>query len=208
MPVPPDMFELFLNQDPVIEKNPSTLELLQYPDALRYVEHTYPAEIHETVTDYWCVELARIAVPWGHVGYLRKIDQVLNDATGNYFPSNVAYWGSPIFVDSDVDNCRWWLTIEPFNGVMPVRFELSNTTPFGIGRLPGKPYSELHEIDALWYPAGCQKTFDLIIPQQSLLRFYFYSPPTTTWQWQARGRLSASRQSTYGKCASHNTRDL
>lgn len=209
LPIPAGMFDIFNRPDPkIVSKNPARLELLEYPDALRYVEHSYPARVHDTITEYFCVELARVAVPHGSVGYIRRLEQVLNDADGNYYPSNVSYWGSPRFVDSDVDNCRWWLKIQPYWGTLPPRFALTSTTPFGIGRLPGAPYSELHEIDALWYPAGCKSMPDLIIPQGSLLRFYFFSPPTTTWQWEARGRLCVSRQSTYSAMAAVNTRGL
>ena len=187
--------------------DPNFNNLLQHPKSLRWREHTYPALAHDNQT-YWCTELARIAVPEGMVGYLENIDQVLNDAAGSYFPSNLQYWGSPRFEVQEVDDCKWWLTIEPYYQTQPGRFDLTSALPFDISRLPGRPFEELYEILGMWYPAGQFKPIRSIIPTGSILRFYFYTPPQSIYQWRPSGRLSARIQSTFSDEAMENARRL
>ena len=185
-------------------QDPNTFRLFEHPNSLSWRESVFEPGVHTTISDYWCLELARIVVPRGSVGYLEGIDQVLNDKDGNYFPSNREYWGSPTFSFSEVDDCKWWLTLDHYYNAEPARFELSQTTPFTITRLPGRPYRDLHEIPGLWYPAHSNQKISTIIPGSSILRFFIYSPPQTVYQWQAAGRLRARVQSTFSKYASRN----
>ncbi len=189
-------------------QNPHTFDLDTHPKSRRYHESVFPAITDPNVTAYWGVELARITVPKGEVGFLVGLEQVLNDAEGNYYPSNVAYWGSPTFGLDDVDNCRWYLKLDYFDGIVPDRFNLTAVAMDSMA-LPGAPYAELPEIDALWYPAhnGSRK-LRLIIPGGMMLRFYFLTPPITVYQWQVRGKLRAYTQSTFSREAQANARML
>ena len=108
----------------------------------------------------------------------------------------------------DVDNARWYLTLDYYDGVLPAPFNHSGATPINSAILPGLSYPELFEIDALWYPAGANQNLNLIIPGARMLRFFFLTPPTTTYQWQVRGRLSAFTQSTFSDEAAQNARLL
>lgn len=207
--VTPEFLAYAQSQRAIEYQDPNTFEPLEHPKSTRYQESVFSAALHQTVTDYWAVELARIVVPKGSVGFLTGIDQVLNDVDGNYYPSNQEYWGSPTFVISDVDNCRWYLTMESFYGPQPARFNLSLTVPIPPEALPGMPYPELFAIPGLWYPAhngaGSPK-FELIIPGAKMVRFFFSTPPTTFYQWQVSGRLRGYTQTTYSREAKGNAR--
>jgi hypothetical protein len=187
-------------------RDPNTFEPFENSQSLRWQEDILSAATHSTVTEYFAVELARFTVPKGQTGFLKHIDQVLNDVEGSYYPSNVAYWGSPTFVIPDVDNCRWYITIDFFDGQLPGRFTLSSATPFGSEVLPGEPYPDLYEIPGLWYPAHCNRTLKLIVPGARMLRLFFYTPPTTVYQWQCSGRLAGYTQSTYSDFTTNNAR--
>jgi hypothetical protein len=202
--IPAEMFHWVVDQQSREPFNPNQNELYQHPVSQRHQESVFDVQTQPDITEYWAVELARIYVPEGVIGYLVGIDQVLNDVQGNYYPSNVTYWGSPHFVIPDVDNCRWYLRLDYFNGQQPARFNLSSAAPIPTDRLPGFPYSELHEIPGLWYPAHQDHPLKLLIPGQHMLRFYFVSPPTTIYQWQTMGRLRAYTQTTYSRAAQFN----
>lgn len=189
-------------------QNPNTFEVWQHSQSQRWQENALDTALHTTTTEYFAVELARFTVPKGQVGFVRHLEQVVNDATGSYYPSNVSYWGSPHFVLPDVDNLRWYLKLDYFDGTLPARFTLSTPTPFTSQSLPGMPYNDLHEIDALWYPAHHKKALKLIIPGNRMLRLYVFTPPTTTYQWQFRGKLTGVTQSTYSVEAIDNSRIL
>lgn len=206
--IPYSMFD-WVRSKPMSEpSNPHTFDLWQHPKSRRYQESIMEAQTQPDMAEYWAVELARIVVPHGQVGFVTGIEQVLNDVDGNYFPSNVAYWGSPTFSIDDVDNCRWYLTLDYFDGLLPPRFNLSQVAAIGAGRLPGFGYSDLPEIPGLWYPAhnGPANKVKLVIPGQRMLRFYFVTPPTLNYQWQASGRLRGYLQSTYSREAQANAR--
>jgi hypothetical protein len=154
-------------------------------------------------------ELARFPVPKGQVGYVTNIDQVVSDINGNYYPSNQEYWGSPTFIFADVLNLRWYLTLDYYDGSDPGRFNVASAAPFGPEILPGVPYTDMFEIDALWYPVHANHPkMKLIVPGQRMLRFFFYTAPTTVYHWEARGRLSGYTQSTYSAEAMANARRL
>lgn len=209
--IPDNMFRWVLSQDAKKQnrQNPHDFNLLQHPKSRRSQISVFDSITHPNyLVDYWAVELAQIAVPHGHVGFLMSLEQVLNDIDGNYYPTNSDYWGSPRFVMPDVDNCRWYLTLDFYRGNLPPRFEMSSATPLTGSVLPGFPYPELHEIDALWYPAhsAASHQLKLIIPQGRLLRLFFVSPPTVNYRWEVRGRLQAFTQSTYSDEAAENAR--
>jgi hypothetical protein len=208
--IPHEMFSWVLSEDAVKKhpQNANQFDLLQHPKSRRYQESRFEAQTHPDIAQYWAVELAQIVVPQGHVGFLMGLEQVLNDADGNYYPSNQEYWGSPQFVLSDVNNCRWYLTLDFYDGSLPVPFNFSSTSAIGPAVLPGMAYSELSEIDGLWYPAHSPASQQLktIIPGARMLRFFFLTPPTTDFQWQVRGRLRAYTQSTFSKDSQSNAR--
>lgn len=204
---PPSVFAWVLEQRDLERfQNPHRFELLEHPYSQRYQESIFPSAVHTAPADYWAVELARVVVPKGCVGFLTGIDQVLNDVDGSYYPSNVHYWGSPTFVFGEVDDCRWYLRLDSFDGFQPPRWALSSTVPIPTDLLPGWPYTELYEIPALWYPAGNSAGLKLIVPGRHMLRFYFVTPPQTLYQWQVTGRLRAYIQSTFNPEAAANAR--
>lgn len=186
--------------------------LATHPKSQSYWEHAYDRATHETTTDYFIVELARIAVSYGQIGFLTSIEQVLRDINGAYYPTSKDYWGAPDFVDTDVSQCRWYLTLDYYNGVLPPRFTYSSTVPIGNNLnqvLPGTPFPDLYEIDALWYPAHSRNArIKAMIPGARMLRFFFYTPPTDTYQWVVRGRLRAQIQGMYSYHAELNARTL
>jgi len=190
-------------------QNPQTFEAWQNPKSQRWQESVFDPIEQGSITEYWAAELARFTVPKGSVGFVRFLDQVLYDVAGNYYPTNQFYWGSPYFVIPDVANCRWFLTLDYFDGTLPPRFTFSDTAPFGGEILPGRPYEDLHLIPALWYPAhGPRDMLKLIVPGNRMLRLYFFSPPTDVYHWVAAGRLAGYVQSTYNPEATLNARML
>jgi hypothetical protein len=189
--------------------SPQTFEAHENPHSQRWQESIYPGIAMAQSDQYWALEIARFMVPMGSVGYVRFLDQVLNDAAGNIFPSNQFYWGSPTFVHPDVDNCRWYLTLDFFDGTQPGRFQLTSAAPFTSSSLPGMPYPDLHEIPGLWYPAHAPRDMlKLIVPGNRMLRFFFFTPPVTNYRWVGSGRLAGYTQSTYNREATENARYL
>jgi hypothetical protein len=161
-----------------------------------------------TTTRMVC-EVARIIVPQGHIGFLQNIEQTLHDAAGNYYATSNQYWGSPYSVDPDVAGCRWYLTTQHFDSFDGAQFNNQALAAFDPYRdLPGSPYSEKFEINGIWYPAHAptSKIDNWLIPQQTVLRLFFYTPPTSNFQWVAGGRLRAVTQSTFSEEAAHNAR--
>lgn len=154
-------------------------------------------------------EVARIIVPQGHIGFLQSIEQVLLDQDGNYYATSNEYWGSPYSVLPDVANSRWYITTQPLDAFDGAQFNNQALATFDPYRdLPGSPYSEKFEINGLWYPAHAptSKIDNWIIPQQTVLRLFFYTPPTVNFKWSAAGRLRAVTQSTFSREAAHNAR--
>lgn len=175
----------------------------------RWQEHRFDTVIHPVSgVNYWAVELAQFAVPNGSVGWVRHIEQVVNDVNGGYYPTNVTYWGSPHYMLSDVNNLRWYFTLSEYDGRRPDRFELASATPIPIHALPGWPYPDLPEIDGIWYPAHLQRRMKLIVPRKSVLRFFMITPPTVDYTWQVSGKLSGMTQSTFQDCAVRNSREI
>jgi len=208
--ITPGFFRWFrtLRERPGHAWDKETMQLWPSSQSTRWQEHRFTTAAHDTVTDYWAIELARFAVPQGQIGYIKYIEQVVNDVDGSYWPTNVAYWGSPRFVISDVENLRWYLNISRFPGFFPPRYELFSAVPIPAHALPGSPYPDLPEIDAIWYPAHAGKDMKLIVPGAHMLRFYLISPPTTVYQWEVSGKLSGFTQSSYQPCAKSNSREI
>jgi hypothetical protein len=190
-------------------QNPNSFELYQHPVSTSWQEHSFPATNGNPFQGFITAEVARFVVPKGQIGFVQFIEQVVNDVGGNYYATNQDYWGSPTFVIPDVDNIRWWLKLDYYDGTEPPRFNfITPATPYGSEVAPGIPYSEMALIDALWYPAHLNKKIKLIVPGNRMLRFFYYSPPTTIYDWSVRGRLSGYTQSTYSPEAQQNARRL
>ena len=193
----------------VAQQDPQTFEALENPHSQRWQENVLPSVIQQAQDVYTVGELARFTVPKGSVGFVRFLDQVLNDLDGNMYPTNQFYWGSPVFKIPDVMQCRWYLTLDYFDGTVPPQFTFSDPLPFTSSVLPGVPYPDLHEIPGLWYPAHAPRDMmKLIVPGGQMLRFFFWSGPTTEFWWEATGRLAGYTQSTYNDQATNNARYL
>jgi len=172
------------------------------PETQRYQEHHF--DVYNLPGNAQrLVELARIIVPRGDVGYLKSIEQFVADQDGGFFPTGSEYWGVPYQNDPDVLNLRWYLRLSNFEGEQPARF----VGGASIYNLPGWAFPDLPEIDYLWYPAHCvQKMPNMVIPGGTMLRFFILSLGSTVWQWRVMGRLRAVVQSS--QCAEmyYNTR--
>lgn len=205
--VPAEMFD-YVTSSPADVINPNEENLFEHPKSRRLQETVFAPLDQPDQAEFWAVELSRIVVPEGQVGFLDSIEQVLLDSTGDYYPTNAAYWGSPYFVDAEVAACRWYLTIDFFDGLQPLRYNTSGTTLPTISQLPGFPYPDLNTIDGIWYPAhsAASSGLKLIIPGQRMLRFFFVTPPTVNYTWRAAGRLRAFTQSTYSCDSASNAR--
>lgn len=186
--------------------NPESYELWTHAKTQRWQESHLDPIVHPVLTNYWAIELAQFSVPDGHIGWVKYIEQVVTDLSGSYYPTNSTFWGSPYYVDPDVDNLRWYFTLSPFYGTLPARFNLVSAAPIPVHSLPGAPYTELPIIDALWYPAHKRSELKLIVPGRYVLRFFMISPPLVTYQWVVSGKLSGYTQSTYQNCAVSNSR--
>jgi len=188
-------------------QDPNAFEAYQHPRSTSFQSNSLAAFVPPSDA-YQALEVARFVVPKGQVGYIEYIEQDVSDEDGSYYPTNQAYWGSPTSTLADVDGIRWWLKLDFYDGLEPARFARADNIPFGSELAPGMPYSEMHEIDALWYPAHLSKKLKLIVPGQRMLRLYYYSPPLITYTWKIRARLSGYTQSTYCPEAIANARFL
>lgn len=188
--------------------NPNTFELLEHARSERWHEHTYGPITHDDTTFYWAVELARLVIPKGDIGILRTLEQVLFEHEGGYWPTNQFYWGSPYSVVPDVQNCEWYLQLYNLEGgIIPQRFNVQQAGAITRDNLPGMPYPELHDIQGLFYSAQNPNTsVKMLVPGQRILRFFFLTPPTTTYKWTVAGKLRASVQTTYSAEAAANAR--
>ncbi len=209
--IDPRMFRHLENAQALASRQgpkPSQSNPLQNPLSRRYREHTfYPPIGQQGVPGAWqslLCELARIAVPDGEVGYLRRIDQEISDmvlykATFDWMalPTWLLNWGINWFDEAEIDECRWFLRLEQFEGVLPARIVLNNVTPFNESMLPGRPYEELPEWRGFWHKSDNPRDFWSIIPGGHLLRFLVWVPPTSTYHWHVHGRLTALTQSAY-----------
>lgn len=193
-------------------QDPNTFEAFEHPKSQRWQDSSFSPALQELNPDpgpnpFFMAELAQFAVPKGQVGFVRVLEQVLRDYDGLVYPSNQEYWGSPIFEVPDIDNCRWYLTLDFFAGILPARFIYTSAAPFTPDILPGAPYSDMFEIPCLWYPAGsAQQDLKLIVPGNRVLRFFFFCQPTSLYRWHVRGRLAGYTQSTYCSEAAQNAR--
>ncbi len=180
---------------------------LQNPRSRRYQENSYFPPIGQTAGQTgWqslLCELARIAVPEGQIGYLRRIDQEIADllrykSTFDWLALPTWYFNCGInwFDEPEIDDCRWFLRIQPFHGQLPPRLNLIGL-PAPDNHLPGDPYSELAEWRGFWQRSNDPRDFWSIIPGMSLLRFFVWVPATVTYHWYVHGRLTAQTQSAY-----------
>jgi hypothetical protein len=181
---------------------------LQNPRSRRYHEHTYYPPIGQAVQpgggwqSMFC-ELARIAIPDGQIGYLRRIDQILQDIalykqTWDWMALPCWFFNAGItwYQEPEIDDCRWLLRIEQFDGRQPPQLVLNNVL-FDESILPGAPYGELPEWRGFWQRAENPRDFWSIVPGGSLLRFFVWVPETVKYHWYAQGRLTAQTQSAY-----------
>lgn len=178
------------------------------PQTQRYSESYYPLRGHH-FTAYWWVELARISVPKGSIGFLKSLEQFIDDNEDRFFPTSSEYWGLPYQSDAELSACRWYLRLSNFDGSEPPRFEryLPIPSPNPDELLPGFGYWELPEIQHLWYPPHCAARFpNMIIPGGYSLRLFFYTPPCTKWHWRVMGRMRAVIQSVLCAEADYNSR--
>jgi len=203
-------FEWFLaiNPEKKVWENPQFFNLWTAAQSQRWQETPLRIMTHTPITDYWAVELAQFSVPWGHVGWINSIEQTVNDVDGGYWPTNVAYWGSPVFVDPEVNSLRWYFKLTAFNGVLPPFYQRTDTIPIPSEQLPGEPYMPLAMLDALWYPAHNKKHLQLIVPGGFVLRAYLYTPPTSNWRWQVGLKISGNTQSVFQNAAVINAREV
>lgn len=204
------LIEALARQRMAIRIDPSTFELATQPRSERWQEHSFPPVTHIDTATYWAVEVARIIVPKGDIGLLNRIDQVIYDAHGDYYPTASPYWGEPYPLLRDLTGTSWFLQIEYFNGTQPERYNRASAVVLTRANLPGQPYPELPEIYGLFYaaqnPAGNLKA---VIPGNRMLRLYFVTLPTAeplNYQWTVSGRLRATLQTTYCPEAAANIR--
>lgn len=186
-----------------------TPELYADSNSRNFQESILPPATHPDVTEHWAIELGRLFVPHGSIGFMENLEQVLFDVDGNHFPTSSEYWGSPYSQFPDVSGCRWYLMIEHFDQFDGQRVNFQSATPIDpLRSLPGAPYAEKWEIDGIWYPAlsPSARGMKWLIPQNRVLRFFMITPPTTLYRWVAGGRLSACTQSTYSPEAAQNAR--
>lgn len=189
-------------------QNPNYFDLWTASQSQRWQESHLAPVTQPDIDNYWGAELAQFAVPHGQVGFVRSIEQVVNDINGDFYPTNVSYWGSPHFVDPDVSNLRWYFNISYFDGALPARYNLNSAVAIPAHALPGHPYPDLSSLDGLWYPAHNTKKMKLIVPGGHVLRFFVISPPTIYYQWTISGKISGNTQSTYSDCAITNSREI
>jgi hypothetical protein len=173
----------------------------------RYHESVYPPHVVDP-TEYTVVELARFPVARGSVGYLKSLEQFVQDSGSGFYPTSSELWGLPFQSDADLSECRWYLRLDAFDGILPNRLIVADAAAFVLETvLPGQPYWELAEFRDIWYPPHCSsKMPNMLVPGGYVLRYFFFSPPTTTWTWEAAGRLRGVTQSALCAEADYNTR--
>lgn len=187
---------------------PANKDLLYDARSQRYVESNF-AVYKADPEDYLLLELARISVPRGSVGYLKTVEQFCADFDQGFYPTAAQFLGIPFQDISDLDSLRWYLRLEQFNGRQPARLVKSSSTPINVeSDLPGYPYVELSEIVGLWHFPHIRQQLSCIIPGAYLLRFFVYSPPTHTFTFSFSGRLTANVQSALSSSAVFNTQKL
>lgn len=185
--------------------NPLQANLAYHPWSRRYQDHSFDlvrAPESELGWSSMLVELSRINVPTGNIGFLRRIEQYVGDmarykATYDWLaiPSQLLNWGIWEYAEPEIDDIRWYLRLVPFYGPESERLFVPNITN-PVPRLPGRPYQEpqLNEINCISFPCHNPYTLWAMIPGGYSLRFYVWTPATTTYQWTVRGKLSAITQ--------------
>jgi hypothetical protein len=191
-----------------VRQDPRQFELAMDAQSQRWQENRLPPLVMPSLLNYWAIEISRFVVPEGHIGYIRTIEQELMSSDATYFPTNVAYWGSPTYGITDVDNIEWYLTVSPYEGTQPPRHNVASLAPIQPHNLPGQPFGDLPLIQGIYYPVNNNKKLKMLVPGRSMLRFFMLTPPTITYLWHVSGKLSGYTQSTYQNCAVSNARSV
>lgn len=155
------------------------------------------------------VELARLAVPVGSVGFLKSIEQFINDSDSDFYPTSSELWGLPFQNEPELEACTWFLRLQPYTGIMPARINQTIAAPITDFEpyLPGRPFEDLPHFTDIWYPPHCaSKMPNIVIPGGFVLRFFFTSPPAVKFRWRVAGRLRGIYQSATCAEARHNAR--
>ena len=182
-------------------------DVLPDPRTRRYVEHRWPSQGFKHPEDANFIELARIGVPPGHVGFLTGIEQEIWDQDGGFFPTLQQFWGLPEQTDADLSNTIWFLRLLPFESQQQERLvqNFNSALPNWQNSLPGVPFGDLPRIERLWYPPHAHQNLpNLVIPQNSSLRFYVSLRPQENWRFIVAGRLRGWTQIASNKWATAN----
>lgn len=175
-------------------------------NSLRFSVNTYHP-YRQPENEYIIVELARVAIPYGSIGYLKRIDQFIKDIDNLFFPTQCDYWGNPYPDSEDLGYCRWYLRLSQFEGNQPERFIRHDTVALiPEMTLPGIPYYEMSEFRDIWFPPHASNQLpSLLIPGGYMLRYFCYAPPGETYRWVVAGRLQATMQSVMSDLTHKNT---
>jgi len=206
--VPADIFDVVRETAERAGVNETHYELYSAAKTRQHQESALPPVTNPDETQAFAVELARIAVPEGHIGFVTNISQVVYDEQGDVYPSGAAFWGSPYSIDAEIASCRWFFTIEYFDGVLPPRFQVNSLNPITFADLPGTPWREMPTIDAMWYPAHnvAGQNLKLLVPTARILRFFFSCQTTGNYNFTAAGKLSGFTQTVLSDDSAENAR--
>lgn len=180
----------------------------QYAAPTNRMVESIQAPIDLDSTEYHLIEIGRIGVPSGSIGYLKTIEQVIQDSRSGFFPTASEFWGVPYQLDADLDLCHWYFRLSPFDGTLPARIQISQAAIFDQrASLPGRPFDVLADWSGVWYPPHCgqNKLPNIVVPGGYCLRWFVSVSPTAIWSWQVGGRMRAQIQSATSKAAVSNT---
>jgi len=170
--------------------------LAKAPQTKIYKEHCFPVARQPEESPSWLIELAQWPVPWGSIGFLKDLNQVLYD-------------GSELIeeVIPPIAGMLWTIRLEPFYGRLPNRI---NFSPAVLGQLPGSR-TDLPDWDYQWFRGQNTETpLHLVVQGGTLLRFFFFTPavPGAEYRWRVLGRLRGFYQSlTENHSAVENARE-
>lgn len=169
-------------------KNASLEKLASSPFALRWCEHTFGPYAHLGLSV--SVELARVVVPAGNIGILKRLNQVVSGWA-------LADWGQPWTANATIDAIQWRLQLTRADDLGG---RWINASPV----LPGEPFSDLPLINGLWYlPQAAQADLNANIRGGAALRFFAILPVTQV-EITIGGRLCAVQQAEYSSAAAQN----
>lgn len=207
MAIPSTLFDE-ITADPALVQNPNQFNLFVHPDTKRFQESSDGPFLNVDTEAFHAFEVARFIVPYGKTGVIKSIEQVLWDRDGSIYPTSNEYWGAPYFVDNEINQNRWYLTIDNFEGQFLPRVNFTSAAFIPITDLPGVPYPELSDINMIWYPVHCpaSQNLNFVVPQSKVLRMFWVCPPTENYNWFGTGRLRGYTQSTFSNDAMTNAR--